>query len=223
TQRLLKENIKVQWDFPSGTRSEILDQEVLERLKQIGANYICYAPESGSPRMLKILKKQVDLDNMTQSFLIAKKLGLVVRVNTIIGFPGETRRDIFKTLLFGLRLILKGGDEIQPYIFMPYPGSQIFTDLIAQNKITLNDHYFFSLNVLNSNFFNLRPLTFNEHVAPWELGLYRLIYTLLAYGLGYLLHPSRIVRTIRNLFSHDSAATVLEHRLKDLLRRKKKT
>ncbi|MGN7612977.1 B12-binding domain-containing radical SAM protein, partial [Magnetococcales bacterium HHB-1] len=84
TQRLLKENIKVQWDFPSGTRSEILDQEVLERLKQIGANYICYAPESGSPRMLKILKKQVDLDNMTQSFLIAKKLGLVVRVNTII-------------------------------------------------------------------------------------------------------------------------------------------
>ena len=39
-----------------------------------------------------------------------------------------------------------------------------------------------------------------------------------AYIVGYLLYPSRILRTARNIFSHD-AATVFEHRLKDALNR----
>ena len=38
------------------------------------------------------------------------------------------------------------------------------------------------------------------------------------YGLGYLMHPSRILRTWRNLYSDGEAATVFEHRLKDKLR-----
>jgi hypothetical protein len=44
---------------------------------------------------------------------------------------------------------------------------------------------------------------------------------LLNYMIGYVLYPSRIWRTIRNVFSsRQSAATVFEHRLKDALKRK---
>ena len=44
---------------------------------------------------------------------------------------------------------------------------------------------------------------------------------LVNYLIGYVLYPVRIVRTIRNVFiSRHSAATVFEHRLKDVLKRK---
>ena len=58
-QKLIDNNINIQWDFPSGTRSEILDEDVLALLKKTGTSYLCYAPESGSTRMLKLIKKKM--------------------------------------------------------------------------------------------------------------------------------------------------------------------
>jgi radical SAM superfamily enzyme YgiQ (UPF0313 family) len=130
--------------------------------------------------------------------------------------------DIYKTLLFGLKLTVMGIDELQPYIFMPYPGSEIFNDINKQGKITLNDDYFLTLTCLNSDLTNLKPLSFNGYVGSTELAIYRLFFTMMAYGLGYLLYPSRIIRTIRNLSSQENAGTVFEHRLKDLFKRNKK-
>lgn len=41
------------------------------------------------------------------------------------------------------------------------------------------------------------------------------------YAVGYLRYPSRILRTIANVFFRKSGtATVFEHRLKDIFRRK---
>lgn len=219
--KLSNQGIKVQWDFPSGTRSEVLDEEILSGLKEAGTNYICFAPESGSPRMLEKLRKKIDLGKMTQVMRTAKRLGMVVRANTIIGFPGETRADVYRTMIYGLKLTVMGVDELQPYIYMPYPGSALFSMLVDQGRLEVNDDYFFSLSGLNSDLTSFSPLTFNETMGPRELAFYRLAFTILSYGLGYLLHPSSIVRTLRNLFSQEHAATVLEHRLKDALRRKR--
>ena len=58
-ERLLEEDIKLNWSLPSGTRSEVLDAEVLELLKITGCNYLVYAPESGSVKTLKELKNKV--------------------------------------------------------------------------------------------------------------------------------------------------------------------
>ena len=219
--RLLEEGVQVQWDFPSGTRSEILDGETLALLKKAGTNYLCMAPESGSPRTLKLIQKKIDLGKMTQAMRTAKGLGMTVRANTIIGFPGEKRSDIYKTLFYGLRLIVMGVDELQPYIFMPYPGSTIFKGLVAEGALEVSDDYFLALSGLNSDLLSFNPLTFNKNVGAVELAFYRLVFTMLSYGLSYLLHPSRIVRTIRNLVTHEDAATVFEHRLKDIFRRRK--
>ncbi|MBF0312892.1 MAG: radical SAM protein [Oligoflexia bacterium] len=219
--RLKKEKINVKWAFSSGTRSEALDEEVLTLLKEVGTNYICYAPESASERMLEMLRKKIDLKKMDRSIKTALKIGLIVRVNIIIGFPRERRRDTYKTLVYALKYVMKGVEDIQPYIYMPYPGSELFRQLLAEQKITLGDNYFFSLSGLNSDLTNFKPLTFNEKMFPWELAFYRLLFTLMAYSISYLFYPKRIIRTIRNLLSDDNAATVFEARVKGVLRRKK--
>src|SRR5262249_30130767 len=115
--RLINEGIKLNWSLPSGTRSEALDAEVHGLLKKTGCNYLVYAPESGSPETMKKIKKRVKLEKVTESVIEAKRQGIVVRTNLIIGFPHETRANVFETIRFGLYLAFKGVDEVTINIF----------------------------------------------------------------------------------------------------------
>ena len=191
-RRLITEKLDyLKWSLPSGTRSEALDAETLGMLKRTNCNYLVYAPESGSPDTLVRIKKRIDLDKLTQSVLEAKRQGIVVRTNLIIGFPHETRRHVFETIRYGLYLAWKGADEVTINIFSPYPGTEIFADLLAQGRIRLCDEYFLSLTSLNSDYTSLDPLTMNDMMGPRELALYRIGFMLTNYLVGYLRYPSR--------------------------------
>lgn len=135
----------------------------------------------------------------------------------IIGFPHENRQDIFATVKYGLKLALRGVNEVSMNIFSPYPGSEIFIDLVQQGKVMLNDEYFFSLTSLNSNYSTLNHKTVNENIGERELAFYRVLFMMTYYLFGYIAYPRRILRTFRNLFADGhTAATVFEYRLKDL-------
>ena len=220
-RRLEREQLNLNWSLPSGTRSEVLDEEVLRLLKKTGCHYLAYAPESGSARTLERIKKRVHLDRMVESIRAAKRAGLICRTNLIIGFPHERRRDVFQTLWFGLRMAIIGVDEVPYFIFSSYPGTEIFAELIQSGDVELNDEYFMSLVSFNGKFSMLNPQgTSNKNISSTELAIYRLSFMLMNYAVGYLLHPSRIWRTLRNLYHGTGSATVLENRLQDLLRRK---
>jgi radical SAM superfamily enzyme YgiQ (UPF0313 family) len=220
-RKLIEEKLDyLKWSLPSGTRSEALDAETLGMLKRTNCNYLVYAPESGSPDTLEKIKKRIELDKLTESVLEAKRQGIIVRTNLIIGFPHETRRHIFETVRYGLYLAWKGADEVTINIFSPYPGTEIFAKLIEEKRVHLSDEYFLCLTSLNSDYTSANPLTVNDVMGPRELALYRIGFMLTNYILGYLRYPSRIVRTLKNIFGgSDVSATVLEHRLRDTLRK----
>ena len=215
-QKLKELDVELKWSLPSGTRSEALDSEVLGLLKQTNCNYLVYAPESGSPETLERIKKRIDLDKLTASVLEAKRLGIIVRTNLIIGFPHETLKNVFETIRYGLYLAWKGADDVSVNIFSPYPGTEIFNNLMETNGIELNDEFFLKLTSLNSDYTSFNPLSCNKNIGSRRLALLRISFMMLNYIIGYLRYPSRIIRTIRNVFvQSDSAATVFEHRLKD--------
>lgn len=221
-RRLKREDLGLSWSLPSGTRSEVLDEEILTLLRDTGCRYMAYAPESGSPRTLKLIDKKVDLDRMTKSLKTAVRLGLVCRTNLIIGFPHEQRSDVFRTLWFGLRMAALGVEEVPFFIFSAYPGTDIFRGLQSEGKVTLNDDYFMSLVSFNGKFSFLKPQgTSNPHMSNFELAVVRLGFMLLNYFVGYATHPRRIYRTARNLIRGDRSSTVLENRLQDALGRKR--
>ena len=219
-QRMIDEGIKLKWSLPDGTRSEALDKEVLIMMKKSNINYLVYAPESGSQRTLKKIKKRVKLKRLIESVIEAKRLGLTVRTNVIIGFPHETWWDIIQTILFQMRNAIRGVDDVTIYIFSPYPGTEIFDDLTRAGKVKLNDDYFHKLTSLNGDYFTTNLTTFNDNISGRMLGVVRLVAVLINYAISYLLYPRRIIRTIRNIYS-TNAATVFEHRLKDFLNRRK--
>jgi anaerobic magnesium-protoporphyrin IX monomethyl ester cyclase len=222
-QKLIAQNIKLKWSLPSGTRSEALDAETLGYLRQTGCNYLVYAPESGSPETLKRIKKKIQLPRVTESILEAKRQGLVLRTNLIIGFPDESRHDVFLTLKYGLKLAIHGVDDVSANVFECYPGSEIFDNMVKAGRVKLDDDYLLGLTSMYSDLTKMDLITFNADMSPRELALWRGAFVLASYAIGYLLYPSRIVRTLRNVFfaSHE-AATVFEHRLKDVLNRRRR-
>jgi len=221
-QKLLAEGINLKWSLPSGTRSEALDKETLEYLRRTGCNYLCYAPESGSPETLKRIKKKVNLPRMTESILEARRQGIILRANFIVGFPEESRRDVFKTFKYALMLAIRGVDEVSMNVFSPYPGSELFDDMVRAGRVKLDDSYFLRLISNYTDYTKTDLITFNAEMSARQLALWRSAFMLTGYAVGYLLYPSRIVRTIKNVFfgSHE-AATVFEHRFKDTLNRLK--
>tara|TARA_B100000965_G_scaffold399416_1_gene419337 strand:+ start:643 stop:2220 length:1578 start_codon:yes stop_codon:yes gene_type:complete len=221
--KMLEQGINLKWSLPSGTRSEALDHETLSLMQATNCNYLVYAPESGAPGTLEAIQKRITLDSITGSIRTAKEVGLILRANLIIGFPNEGRREIYQTLMYGLKLSALGVDEVPVFIYSAYPGSQLFRDLLEAGKVSLDDEYFFGLTALNSKFNTLKPKTYNKHVPAMELAIYRSVFMLGNYLLGYLLFPSRILRTLKNLKGDEGhqAMTVLEHRIKDARLRKK--
>ena len=215
----LEQNVDLEWSLPSGTRSEALDEEALSLLARTNCKYLVYAPESGSPETLKLIKKKINLDRMKHSVQTAIDCGIVVRANLIMGFPHETRWNMYETLKLQLQFAWMGVDEAPIFPFSPYPGSELFDDLTKKGEIKLNDEYFDTLASLSPGKFALPKFSVSDHVSKLELHVYRVFGFFFFYVLSYLLHPVRFLRSFRNILFSEKSSTVFEQRIKDRLRR----
>jgi anaerobic magnesium-protoporphyrin IX monomethyl ester cyclase len=220
-QILKQRDLNIEWQLPSGTRSEALDLESLTAIKQAGCAYLVYAPESGSKRTLVSIKKKIDLGRMIESIKLAKSCNITVKINLIMGFPDETIGDIMQTYLFALKMAVIGVDDCNISLFACYPGSELFDQLRTKQSddIYLNDDYF---NGLIAQFDMTSSVTFAENIPKSFLVFLRLMGHLSFYLLTYILHPTRIFSAIRSILTDKfKPANLFEQRIFDLIARLK--
>ncbi|NIM62908.1 MAG: radical SAM protein, partial [Acidobacteria bacterium] len=207
---LIEEVPGITWQLPSGTRSEAIDEQVSRYLFASGCTNMNYAPESGNPRILKAIKKKVKLDRMIESMKSASSEGIGVKANIMMGFPGETKRDLIPTFKFIARMAVTGVDDVSCYAVCPYPGSEMFRELLAEKKIALD--YDFLLSMVNytdpmkakscSEFMSDRFLRAITHVG---MGFF--------YSISFVRYPWKAWRVFRNLFITKQPETKLESAL----------
>lgn len=213
---LERRGLKITYQLPSGTRSEALDAEVLAALWRTGCRNITYAPESGSPETLRIIKKKLHPERVLASMREAKRLGLSLKANLMIGLPEESRAQIWETLRFGMRAVWIGVDDLPLFPFSPYPGTELYDQLLAEGRLPPPDNeYFASLGYMDL----AETRSYSRHVSTAELSAYRVVGMSLFYAIGYLRQPARIVRTLRN-FVRGRSETVFEKSLLGLARRR---
>ena len=118
----------------------------------------------------------------------------------IFGFPGETHRDIWRSLLFIARIAISGVNDVSVWTYSPYPGAEIFAELKQQGKIKeFDDDYFASL----LSYADLKNVvSWNENLSGWALRFYRIFGLVLFYTTSYTSNPLRLFRTIRNLMTN---------------------
>lgn len=90
--------------------------------------------ESGSERILReICNRRTELDQIRNAFKIIKTYGLYSKAYTMIGFPTETREDVFKTI-FLIREIKV--DKSIMSIFFPFKGTPLRKYCIEKGYIS---------------------------------------------------------------------------------------
>lgn len=111
------------------------DYETLKAMKEAGCRLMIVGYESGDQNILKNIKKGATIDMARRFTANAKKLGLAIHGDFIVGLPGETRQTIRNTIDFAKSLDV---ETIQVSIAHPYPGTE-FYDYVKQNDLITID------------------------------------------------------------------------------------
>jgi len=153
---LLERNLKIGWVCE--TRADSVDRELLALMKRSGCKTLYVGVESGSPRMLELLRKGETVEDFRNLFRWARELGVQTSASFIVGVPGETPDD--------RRLTTQLAAEIKPdvagfNVFLGLPGSPLYDQLKTSGDYSYRDRsgilYVHRHNVLMAKYHGYQP------------------------------------------------------------------
>lgn len=121
---IINRGIDVQWY--ARVRVNTVNKEVLSKMKKAGCISLSFGVESGSPRILKVIKKNITLDQVRDISRACDELSLFTKAFFMVNHPQETLEDVGKTLDFIDELILHY-EKITPIVgtTLIYPGTAL--------------------------------------------------------------------------------------------------
>ncbi|MDP8233439.1 MAG: radical SAM protein [Candidatus Saelkia tenebricola] len=192
---IIKRRLNITWQLPT-LRTEDLDFDVLELMQEAGCRELDFAVESGSKNVLISVNKKSNPDKVFSLVKDGLTTGMNLSTNIVIGLPEERFKDFLKTYFLLMKLATKGLQEVNVFPFIPYPGSELFQDLLNRKRIRLNDEYFFGL----FGYADLaKNVSWSKNFAPLTLSLMRLFLFVSFYSLMFITHPGRMVRLAVNI------------------------
>ncbi|NQV91331.1 radical SAM protein, partial [Candidatus Woesearchaeota archaeon] len=114
------------------TRADCIDEEVAQKMEGV-VKEVSFGIESGSPRMLELIKKDTTIERIKESARILGKYDISFGSGFICGFPFETDEDLMLNVKFAKELHdINPNHRLMMGIFVPYPGSEMYN--LMENK-----------------------------------------------------------------------------------------
>ena len=102
-----------------------VDYESLKAMKDGGLRLLLVGYESGSPEILKRIKKGITIEQAKEFTKNCKKLGIVIHGTFVLGLPIETPETIEQTIKYAMELDVF---SIQVSLAAPYPGTELYEE-----------------------------------------------------------------------------------------------
>ncbi|MBU1148306.1 MAG: radical SAM protein, partial [Candidatus Omnitrophica bacterium] len=96
---LIEAKLVLNWSANAIIRPE-MTTEVLQKLKNARCQHLIYGIESGSERVLRLMKKNYKIKDADMVLKATHDAGIMTTANFMFGFPGETEEDFDLTLEF---------------------------------------------------------------------------------------------------------------------------
>lgn len=96
---IIKNNIQMHWSGQIAPHSQ-MQYQLFERLHRAGCFKLQIGVESGSARVLGLMKKPYLPQTAADNIKVAKKSGMETEIFLLVGFPGETESEFRKTIDF---------------------------------------------------------------------------------------------------------------------------
>jgi radical SAM superfamily enzyme YgiQ (UPF0313 family) len=172
----------VKLHFPNALRADILEPEDMMLFKKAGTTSLCFAIETSSPRLQKLINKNLDIDKAVKVMNEAVKADIYCLGYFMMGFPTESYEEASATVNFAARSILH-----RAFFFNPTPlaGTQLAAmseDILKERNCTFDPRY---VNYFTTAL-NISAMTDRELRSIFR-NAYRQFY----------LNPNRILRLLK--------------------------
>lgn len=120
-QEITERRLDVLWECLA--RADLMDAEVAKAMKRAGCHKVIFGLEAGDDRTLKLMNKQLTVEQSKKAVYTAVKQGIKVGGFFILGYPGETNETMLKTIKLASSLSLDYFSMTVPY---PLPGTKLY-------------------------------------------------------------------------------------------------
>ncbi|HOV60386.1 MAG TPA: radical SAM protein [Candidatus Hydrogenedentes bacterium] len=127
---LKQKNINPNFSFPNGIRTDLLTEETVDALHDMGT-YICaFALETGSPRLQKLIGKNLNLEKYLRGVALAARKRIFCYGFAMLGFPGESADEMDMTINIACQSELHA---INFFTVTPFPGTALFEQAMREH------------------------------------------------------------------------------------------
>jgi radical SAM superfamily enzyme YgiQ (UPF0313 family) len=175
----------VSWDCD--TRVNAVTSKMLEMMAACGCKKVAFGVESGSPRILKLIKKGITVEQIERAFAWSRAAGLITTAFIVIGsHPSETPQDLEMTV----RLIRDiDPDLLAVAIAVPFPGSEL-EHLMRERGLILSEQWEKYTHIHST------PCWRTEHFTPQQL-----VSLQIRIFRRFFLRPRFIMKTLKKALS----------------------
>ncbi|MFQ5786343.1 MAG: B12-binding domain-containing radical SAM protein [Thermodesulfobacteriota bacterium] len=112
-------------------RVNLIEKDILLRMKAAGCTSISYGIESGSQEMLNRIAKGITVDQARKAIKMTWDCGMIPHGFMMIGYPGETLASVQQSIEF-----CKDVGIIAEFTFAtPIPGTKLYNDALELKRI----------------------------------------------------------------------------------------
>ena len=126
--------LDLEWEIQ--TRVDLVDEPLLRAMKAAGCESVVFGIDAGNQANFDRLHKKITVPQAQQAVDQAKRAGLAVWNNFIMGYPWETRQDLQDTIDLA-RLL--DPHFARFFIATPYPGSELYDYCRERGLIETDD------------------------------------------------------------------------------------
>jgi radical SAM superfamily enzyme YgiQ (UPF0313 family) len=192
----LKDN-NLDINFWCAVRVDLVDEEILYMLKEIGCSFINYGFESMNPLVLNEVNKNVSPEDNENAAMITKDTGIPFGVNFIWGCPSDDKI----TLKEDVNFIQRYNSPLQCRTIRPvtpYPGCQLYYDALEMGLLKGPDDFF-------NIFQNSDRITVNFTMMPTTV-MYEELYKANAvlvedYRIKSGINPTNAYNMVKNFYN----------------------
>jgi anaerobic magnesium-protoporphyrin IX monomethyl ester cyclase len=136
-KHIIDKNYPPEINFGCQTRGDALDEEILLLMKKANFSWISLGMETGSERLMKMIKKGETVETNLRAVELCRKVGIPsIHGAFIIGLPTETREETKLTL----RTAQKSALTMATFnILVPYPGTEVYEIAKREGNIISTD------------------------------------------------------------------------------------
>jgi anaerobic magnesium-protoporphyrin IX monomethyl ester cyclase len=134
--QIVERKIKFHWETPNGIRADRLTLELLKKMKKSGCRSVFFGVESGDQWVSdNIIHKDLDLQKVVEVAKICRKIGLKSGAFYIIGFPGEKKENMKKTVEFALKLKREYDVGMHLLVATPLFGTKLYEECVKKGYL----------------------------------------------------------------------------------------